>query len=45
MGLLWDLQLMFYTLKIIFIRESTEGVETKDTPAGSEAEEEITAKE
>ena len=26
-SLLWDLQLVFYTLKIIFIRESTEGVE------------------
>ncbi len=26
-SLLWDLQLIFYTLKIIFIRESTEGVE------------------
>lgn len=27
---LWDLQMIFYTLKIIFIRESTEGVETED---------------
>lgn len=26
-SILWDLQLIFYTLKIIFIRESTEGVE------------------
>ena len=25
----WDIQLLFYTLKIIFIRESTEGVEEK----------------
>ena len=29
-SLLWDLQLVFYTLKIIFFRESAEGV---DTPA------------
>lgn len=28
---LWDLQLIFYTLKIIFVKESTEGVETKPT--------------
>ena len=27
-SLLWDLQLMFYTLKIIFIKESTEGVDS-----------------
>ena len=26
---LWDLQLIFYTLKIIFVKESTEGVDTK----------------
>ena len=26
-SLLWDLQLIFYTLKIIFIKESTEGVD------------------
>ena len=26
-SLLWDLQLLFYTLKIIFIKESTEGVD------------------
>lgn len=32
-SLLWDLQLIFYTLKIIFIRESTEGV---DAPAPAE---------
>ena len=32
---LWDLQLIFYTLKIIFVKESTEGVETK--PAEPEA--------
>ncbi len=25
--MLWDLKLLFYTLKIIFIRESTEGVD------------------
>lgn len=29
---LWDLQLIFYTLKIIFVKESTEGV---DSPANS----------
>ena len=34
---LWDLQLIFYTLKIIFVRESTEGVETK--PAEPEKKE------
>ncbi|MBQ7736601.1 MAG: sugar transferase [Oscillospiraceae bacterium] len=28
---LWDLQLIFYTLKIIFIKESTEGVEQSGT--------------
>ena len=27
-SLLWDLQLMFYTLKIIFIKDSTEGVDS-----------------
>ncbi len=26
---LWDLQLIFYTLKIIFVKESTEGVDAK----------------
>ena len=26
---LWDLQLIFYTLKIIFVKESTEGVDDK----------------
>ena len=43
-SLLWDLQLMFYTLKIIFIRESTEGVdrpaEAPDAPAEPQAAEE-----
>ncbi|MBR7189676.1 MAG: sugar transferase, partial [Oscillospiraceae bacterium] len=43
-SLLWDLQLMFYTLKIIFIRESTEGVdrpaEASDAPAEPQAAEE-----
>ena len=34
---LWDLQLIFYTLKIIFVKESTEGVETK--PAEPEKKE------
>ncbi len=34
---LWDLQLIFYTLKIIFVKESTEGVETK--PAKPEKKE------
>ena len=34
---LWDLQLNFYTLKIIFVKESTEGVETK--PAEPEKKE------
>ena len=34
---LWDLQLIFYTLKIIFVKESTEGVDTK--PAEPEKKE------
>ena len=34
-SLLWDLQLIFYTLKIIFIKESTEGVADGRT-AGAE---------
>lgn len=34
-SLLWDLQLIFYTLKIIFIKESTEGV-ADDRTAGAE---------
>lgn len=29
-SLLWDLQLIFYTLKIIFIKESTEGVDAPE---------------
>ena len=29
---LWDLQLIFYTLKILFVKESTEGVEAKPEP-------------
>ena len=33
-SVLWDLKLMFYTLKIIFIKESTEGV---DSPAAGES--------
>ncbi len=36
-SILWDLQLMFYTLKIIFIRESSEGV---DRPTSDESREE-----
>ena len=34
---LWDLQLIFYTLKIIFVKESTEGVEAR--PAEPEKKE------
>ena len=34
---LWDLQMIFYTLKIIFIRESTEGVDRQE--AAEEREE------
>ena len=37
---LWDLQMIFYTLKIIFIRESTEGVDTPQGPAAPEKEKE-----
>ena len=33
----WDLQLIFYTLKIIFIRESTEGVDENQQSADSSA--------
>ena len=41
-SLLWDLQLIFYTLKIIFFRESAEGVQDERAPAnaGEEKEEE-----
>lgn len=35
---LWDLQLIFYTLKIIFVKESTEGVDTADTDKTKDAE-------
>lgn len=37
----WDLQLIFYTLKIIFVKESTEGVET--TPQDPEKKETVCA--
>ena len=39
-SLLWDLQLIFYTLKIIFIKESTEGVE-KNPQADENKEETV----
>ena len=35
---LWDLQLIFYTLKIIFVKESTEGVDTAGTDKTKDAE-------
>lgn len=35
-SLLWDLQLMFYTLKIIFIKESTEGVNNASAVVSAE---------
>lgn len=38
-SLLWDLQLMFYTLKIIFIKESTEGVDGPSAAASSASRE------
>lgn len=37
-SLLWDLQLIFYTLKIIFVKESTEGVDTAGTDKTKDAE-------
>lgn len=40
-SLLWDLQLLFYTLKIIFIKESTEGVDNQAgqaVPTAAEAD-------
>lgn len=43
---LWDLQLIFYTLKIIFIKESTEGVDSSanSAPAPDEAKRETKEK-
>ena len=38
-SLLWDLQLLFYTLKIIFIKDSTEGVDAPAAPAAPEVPE------
>ena len=35
---LWDLQLIFYTLKIIFVKESTEGVDTAGTDKTKDTE-------
>ena len=40
---LWDLQLIFYTLKIIFVKESTEGVDAK--PAEEKKKEPVCAGE
>ena len=39
-SLLWDLQLIFYTLKIIFFRESAEGVSDGRAPAPAKEEKE-----